>query len=387
MKDNNKMRIAILGSRGIPNRYGGFEIFTQGLSIKLAKLGYQVFVSCESPKEEKKNLPSNYEEAYLFYFPIRPPKSYTLRKIYEVLYDGYSLLKASWQLDCDCVYMLGYAASIFFFIPKIFGKTLIVNADGLEWKRVKFSRLEKTLLLMCEKLMVVFSDKIIADSKMIKKYLDHKYHIKTKFIPYGVENFPKIDWDIKKLPEILKGKIHSNNYWLVVTRLEPENNIHTIINGYLASNSQKPLILIGDFTSLKYKESIKNILATKPPEKEVIFTGGIYCPDVLNTLRQNCFVYIHGHSAEGTSPALLEAMTLKRIIIAYRSKCAQEVGGDSLLYYKNYEELKKNINNIENSPGSFFMLKDRVYKRAKKYYFWNKIIKEYDDFFSIYKSK
>ena len=307
--------------------------------------------------------------------------------MYEVIYDGYSLLKASWFLDCDIIYMLGYSASIFFFIPKIFGKTLIVNADGFEWKRAKFNRMEKALLLVCEKLMAIFADKIIADSNVMKTYLDKKYVIKTKFIPYGVEDFPQIAWDPKKLPETLKEKVDSNNYWLVVTRLEPENNVHTIINGYLASNSRKPLVLIGNFTSLKYEKFIKNILGTKPPKKEVIFTGGIYDPDIINMLRQNCFAYIHGHSAEGTSPALLEAMALKRIIIAYRSKCAQEVGGDTLLYYKNSHELREKMEMIENEPGSFLILKDAVYKRAKKYYFWNQIIKKHDDFFSIFKSK
>ena len=163
--------IAIIGSRGIPNNYGGFEGFTEVLSQNLAKKGYEVYVSCEHPGE--KDNPDTFNGVNLFYFPIKHPKSHAMGMIYEVLYDVYSLFVAS--IRAEQVYMLGYSAALFFFIPKLFGKTLYLNPDGLEWKRAKFNSPIKLLLKINEKLGTFWADMIIADSKGIKKYYDEKY--------------------------------------------------------------------------------------------------------------------------------------------------------------------------------------------------------------------
>ena len=135
-----KSSIAIIGSRGIPNNYGGFEGFTEILSENLVKKGYTVHVSCEHPGE--KNCSETFNGVNLFYFPIKHPKSSIMGMIYEVLYDVYSLFVAS--MRAEQVYMLGYSAALFFFIPKLFGRTLYLNPDGFEWKRAKFNSSCKT---------------------------------------------------------------------------------------------------------------------------------------------------------------------------------------------------------------------------------------------------
>lgn len=373
------MNISIIGSRGIPNLYGGYEKFTERIGVDLAKKGYHISVSCEHSKEKKP--PLEYNGVSLFYFPIRPPKSRTLRQAYEILYDAYSLLKAS--QNSDCIYMLGYGASMFFFIPRIFGKTLIVNSDGIEWKRNKFNRLEKSLIKACEKLMVVFADKIIADSREVKKYLDARYNIDTKFIPYGVSEMPHVAWDNAKLPDNLsRGKIQPNEYWLVAARLEPENNIHTIVEGHLKSESKKPLIIVGSFSSPKYEKFVYNLLTDNLKNNEDIFICSDYSRDLLYMLRQNCFAYIHGHSVGGTSPALLVAMIMKKIILANDNEFTREVCDDFALYFKDTDDLGNKITLIEKNPENYFKLKEDIYKRAKEEYSDDKILNEYISLFN-----
>ena len=268
-----KTSIAIIGSRGIPNNYGGFEGFTENVSERLVKKGYQVYVSCEHPGD--KSCSDTYNGVNLFYFPIKHPKSSLMGMMYELLYDIYSMFWASFRVDQ--IYMLGYSAALFFFIPKLFRKKLYLNPDGLEWKRAKFNSPIKLLLRVNEKMGSFWADKIIADSKGIKKYYDKKYDIDSTFIAYGASEIPTVEWDDDKLPEILKHGISINPaYWLLVARLEPENNIHTIVEGYIKSNAKKPLIIVGNYASSQYEDFVNDIIQKNGDNKQIVFTGGIY---------------------------------------------------------------------------------------------------------------
>ena len=146
-----------------------------------------------------------------------------------------------------------------------------------------------------------------------------------------------------------KSTINPDEYWLAVARLQPDNNIETILNGYIKSNSEKPLIIIGDFScDDDYEKSLKSILNNNT-NKKIIFTDGIYNQEHLNMFRQNCFGYIHAHSIGGTNPSLLEAMIMKNIIIAHDNEFNKEVARDSVVYFKDYEDLNNQINLIENN--------------------------------------
>ncbi len=164
---NNKNSIAIIGSRGIPNNYGGFECFTENISQRLAEKGHEIFVSCEHPEND--NPPETFHDVNLFYFPIKHPKSNMLGMFYEIFYDVYSLIYAS--LMANQIYMLGYSAAPFFFIPKLFGKQLYLNPDGFEWKRNKFSGMVKFLLKFNEMMGVFWADKNHCRFKGNKKIL------------------------------------------------------------------------------------------------------------------------------------------------------------------------------------------------------------------------
>jgi rhamnosyltransferase len=374
----NKASIAIIGSRGIPNNYGGFEEFTEILSEQLVERGYDIHVSCEHPGE--KNRMENYNGVNLFYFPLKRPKSSILGMVYEVIYDIYSLFVAS--MRADQIYMLGYSAALFFFIPKLFGRTLYLNPDGFEWKRAKFNSMVKKLLMINEKMGAFWADRIVADSQGIKDYYDEKYDIKSSFIAYGASVVPQVQWDNEKLPEVLKNGVSINpSYWLLVARLEPENNIHTIINGYIESNTKKPLIIVGNFDSPQYEEYIKGIVSEKAGDKKIFFTGGIYDQDSLNMLRQNCFAYLHGHSVGGTNPSLVEAMAMESLLIAHDNQFNREVCEDSALYFGSSDELKNNIDNVENNPENYLELKSMAFKRVNKEYTWDKIVGQYHELF------
>src|SRR4030042_3326749 len=298
-----EFKIAIIGSRGIPAKYGGFETAVEAVAPKLAEMGWNVVVSCEGPRDRGK--PDVYKGVTLFYFPVRP----FFRVLYETLYDVYSLMKSS--LMCRCIYMLGYGAGLFFFLSKICRKKLVVNVDGLEWKREKFNKLERFILLASERAAVTFAEVLVADSREIKKYIEGRYRKKAVYITNGV-NAPQLEkWDTQKLGSqgLLKdAALLPDGYWLAVARLEPENNIHVIVRSFLTSNSNKKLVIIGNFSSKKYQRRVLEILEDRNAGKRVILTGAIYDVSLLNMLRGNCFAYVHGHSVGGTNPALLEAM-------------------------------------------------------------------------------
>lgn len=377
LSEKKKNSVAIVGSRGIPNNYGGFECFTENISQKLAKKDYDIYVSCEHPENE--DPPEKFNEVNLFYFPIKHPKSNILGMLYEIIYDAYSLFYAS--LKVDQVYMLGYSASIFFFIPKLFGKKLYLNPDGFEWKRNKFSGMIKFMLKIQERIGVFWADTIIADSKGIKNYYDNKYEKNSKFIAYGVSEIPKINWNKEYLPETLKDMDIESNYWLLVARLEPENNIHTIVEGYIKSKTKKPLVIIGNFLNSDYEKTITDMMDEMDEDKKIVFTGGIYNQKSLNMLRQNCFGYIHGHSVGGTNPSLIEAMVMKNILLTHRNQFNEEVCEDSALYFKDSEELKTKMDDIDKYPEKYQIMKNLAFFRVKQEYSWEKIVTEYDDLF------
>lgn len=375
--EKKKNSVAIVGSRGIPNNYGGFECFTENISQKLAKKDYDIYVSCEHPENE--DPPEKFNEVNLFYFPIKHPKSNILGMLYEIIYDAYSLFYAS--LKVDQVYMLGYSASIFFFIPKLFGKKLYLNPDGFEWKRNKFNGMIKFMLKIQERIGVFWADTIIADSKGIKNYYDNKYEKNSKFIAYGVSDIPKINWNEEYLPETLKDMDIESNYWLLVARLEPENNIHTIVEGYIKSKTKKPLVIIGNFLNSGYEKTITDMMDEMDEDKKIVFTGGIYNQKALNMLRQNCFGYIHGHSVGGTNPSLIEAMVMKNILLTHKNQFNEEVCEDSALYFKDSEELKTKMDDIDEYPEKYQIMKNLAFFRVKQEYSWEKIVSEYDDLF------
>jgi rhamnosyltransferase len=356
-------KVAIIGSRGIPAKYGGFETFVEEVSTRLVEQGLDIYVSCEGGSALKT---PDYKGVKLFYFPLKP----FYRVIYETIYDIYSMIKSC--TICDSIYVLGYGAGFFFFIPKILGKRLIVNVDGIEWRRNKYNRLEKMILYWSEMFAVAFADVIVADARAIKKYIELTHKKDALFIPYGAVTSQKESWDISKLDGISCGELLKNlgpnEYYLVVARLEPENSIYEIVEGHILSGTGKKLVIVGNFLNQRYEKKIQDMISAHHSGDRVIFTGGIYKNGLLNMLRQNCYAYIHGHSAGGTNPSLLEAMVMENIIIAHDNVFNREVGGSSLLYFKDAKELAGQLAIVESKIDAYAGLKKMASTRVKEEY-------------------
>jgi rhamnosyltransferase len=372
------MKIAIIGSRGIPAKYGGFETFAEGLSARLVEKGYDVTVSCEyQTPDERLN---DFKGVKLSYFPFKPPHSYFLRKFYENLSDLYFLFKLTRKNDI--IYFLGTEVGMFLFIPKVLkqGIQLIVNIDGVMWKRTKFNLFERWLLKVNHNFATWFADVIVADAEEMKKFIVNNFRDKSIFIPYGVEESETVKWNketLKKIGLFPDFKIFKDKFWLVVARLEPENNIHMIMEGFSKSDSKYPLIVVGDFTSGKYEKKIRDIISKSP---NIHLLGSIYDLELLNMLRQHNFAYIHGHSVGGTNPSLLEAMIMKNFIVAHDNGFNREVCGDWGLYFSDSTDLMKIINEISNTSENFsFKLKS--FERVKNKYSWRLVVESYCQLF------
>lgn len=381
------MKFSIIGSRGIPAKYGGYEVFAEQIATRLAQKGFSVTVCCEFQEEKV----DTYQGVHLENFPFPPPQNYTLRKFYETLSDIYFMIKMA--RSSDLMYVCGTTAGGVMFIPKLLNRKmkLFVNIGGLEWKRDKWSKLERLFLKINTQLATVFADSIIIDSKSMRKYVGKNWRDKTVFVPYGAEIPQEIAWDKNKLDYLTKrckniNSINKNEYWLEIARLEPDNNIHIVLEGYLKSGSNMRLVVIGDYTSEKYKKVLENIIANDN-EGRVLMLGGIYGDGkLLEMLRQNCYAYIHAHSFGGTNPSLLEAMASKIIILANDNEFNREVCADSACYFKTADELAQKIDILEKDNINFKKLKNQVYGRAKTKYSWEKIVNEYEDLFKLQSS-
>ena len=231
---------------------------------------------------------------------------------------------------------------------------------------------------------MIFSDIIIVDAEGMKKFVNDKYHYKTFFIPYGANLIDEAPWDEDKLETLniynkLKQYITMNRYWLVVSRLEPGNNIEVIIKAFLEAKTKFPLIIVGNFANNKFRKEIENLVAMS--KDRIFLTGGIYESEVLEILRQNCFAYIHGHSTGGTNPSLLEIMISKTIIIAHDNMFNKEVCQDTALYFNSVNDLKNKLGMLESNPSPYVDLKEKAYNRVRENYNWDKIINEYENVF------
>lgn len=367
-------KIAIVGARGIAN-YGGFETFVSELAPRLVKNNFEVYCTCEKDNE----MPSEYKGAKLIYFPFKMPSNYQLRKAAEFFYDIYFGFICSFK--CDIIYFLGFSANIFTFFPRLIGKKSLVNMAGVEWERSKFNRIERSLLKLFFKLSLIGSNALIIDNKKLINHINERYHYKIIYIAYGTNEIPKVSWNQEIINFYTKLKVKAGEYWLAVVRLQPDNNVETILNAFVESESEKPLIIIGDFScELSYEKFLKKILKDNP-DKQIIFTGGIYDQEHLNMFRQNCFGYIHAHSIGGTNPSLLEAMIIENIIVAHDNEFNREVAGDTVVYFKNSQDLKDKLESIENSYRDYTNLKIRAHEKVKENYSWDYIVTEYKSMF------
>ncbi len=356
------MKIGILGCRGIPNAYGGFEQFAQYLSEGLVGLGHSV--SVYSPHTHSYQL--DYWNGVRI-IHVQDPEM-KVGTIGQFIYD-YNCIMDSHKREFDIILQLGYTSSSVWhkLLPK--NVPIITNMDGLEWKRTKYNKFVKVFLKHAERLAAIHSDYLVADSIGIQKHLMKTYDRQSTYIPYGANLFndPSVN-----AVENLDVKIFG--YDMAVARLEPENNIEIILEGFTESNVNRNFLLVGDYFT-KYGLYLRE----KFTDERIRFLGKIYDINILNNLRFFSNLYFHGHSVGGTNPSLLEAMASNALICAHDNIFNKSILVEDAFYFKNPEDVMNILSTTGNKNDHGFKI-DNNRDKIAQYYNWPKIIESYENF-------
>ncbi len=360
------MKIAVTGTRGIPNRYGGFEQFAQKLSAGLAKRGHDVWVyntqfhPYKEPEYRGVSIVSK----------ISPEK--LMGSSANYLYD-YLCIRDAIHRRADIILECGFASAAPVYPYLNLKKTrLITQMDGMEWKRAKWGKQTRRIIRKSIIKTIRYSDAIICDHPEILKFYAMNYGLQPVYIPYGAEIMGAGDKAVLEAFKLVAGQ-----YYLVVARLEPENNIRNILLGYLAAELDEPLIVVGDHGG-KYGRQIMREFRDK---EQIIFAGGIYHEESLDNLRHYSKALIQGHSVGGTNPSLLEAMAAGAWIIAHDNPFNRYILEEDSLYFQSIDELTELLREMHNSRSSAPDMIRNNHDKIRNDYQWGDIIKKYEDLF------
>ena len=360
------MKIAILGTRGIPNNYGGFEQCAEYLSIGLVEKGHQVTVYSPDFHPYKSE---NYKGVRI----IRKPglKSFLGNSASNFIYD-YLCFKDAVRKDYDIILELGLitsALSIIFCNHK--NKVVVTNLDGLEWKRSKWNNLVQKITKSLEEYGVKHSDYLIADNIGIQKYILDEYNRNSEFIPYGaVDTVAPNSSCLKEY-----GIIPDTDYILTVARLEPENNLEMMFNGYISSGIKNPYYVIGNHLT-NYGDFLKD----KYRNTGITFLGGIFNKHHLDNIRYYSKFYLHGHSVGGTNPALLEAMAANTFILAHDNQFNKSVVNQNAFYFNSPNALAALLNDKEIVKYKIEFARNNL-NIIDEVYRWSIIVNQYESCF------
>lgn len=356
------LKIGILGTRGIPNRYGGFEQCAEYLATGLTGKGHEVWVYNSHNHEYQGK---EWNGVHIIH--CKDPE-HKLGTAGQFIYDLNCILDAR-KRDYDVLLQLGYTSnSIWYKLWPGYCKN-VVNMDGLEWKRSKYSKKVQRFLKYAEKWAALHGDVLIADSVGIQQYLKETYQKESHFIAYGAVLFENPDVAI-----LSKYDLKPYAYDMLIARMEPENNIEMIIRGHLASGTQRPLMVVGK-TDNAFGTYLVNTYSKEPG---IRFTGGIYDTNIINNLRYYSCLYFHGHSVGGTNPSLLEAMACNCLIVANDNVFNRTILETDAHYFANEQQLADIVNRIDDKSAYAPMLEHNI-KKIRTRYNWARIVDEYEE--------
>src|SRR5258705_10898476 len=322
-----RTNLAIVGISGLPNNYGGFETLTEYLVENLSE-NIDITVYCSSI--DMKSKLKTYKGANLEYIP------FTSHGAFGIIYDSIALFKAVYKYDR--VLFLGFGGGFVIPFLKKYKSKIILNIGGLDWKRDKWSPFAKKIIKIAEKFLVKNSGQIISDNIGIQNYILEEYRRESTLITYGGDQAKK-----QEIPESLL-EIYpflKHEYAFIVTRIQADNNIEMILDAF--NNQNKiPLVIVGNWQNSGYG---KNIRLKYNNKKNLILLDAIYDRLDLDVLRSNCTLYIHGHSAGGTNPSLVEAMYLGLPVFAFASGYNEYTTEHKAIYFKNADQLTGLVNN------------------------------------------
>ncbi|WP_139691830.1 beta 1-4 rhamnosyltransferase Cps2T [Sporolactobacillus terrae] len=375
--------IFIIGSKGIPANYGGFETFVEQLTVRRINKEIKYHVTCLSDNNNE----FYYNGVHCFNIDV-----WNIGSGKAVLYDIFSIkrcieyIKLNNLKNC-IVYVLAcrIGPMIAHYKKELshYGAKLYVNPDGHEWKRSKWSKPIQKYWKISEKLMVKSADLLICDSKGIERYiLDQysQYHPKTTFIPYGADIEKSKDMIENKFNVWLeKNSLKCGNYFLIVGRFVPENNYELMIKEFMNSNTNKDLVIISNVKENAFYKKLL-VLTNFKTDSRIKFVGTVYDKELLKKIREMAYGYIHGHEVGGTNPSLLEAMSTTAINLLLDVVFNKEVGKDGALYFnKHLGNLSKLIDQVDHlSKETVSLLQVKAKSQIYKNYSWDKVINSYE---------
>lgn len=355
-----KTRLGIIGTVGVPAKYGGFETLAHQLVLNLPK-DFDITVYSSSKSYSKSERVSEWEGAKICYIPLNA------NGWQSVIYDILSMIHAIFF--CDVLLVLGVSGCIFLpFIKMFTSKKVVVNVDGLEWRRAKWSGWAKQFLIFSEKIAAQYADEIITDNAAIQKYVVDNYKINSRLIEYGADHVAPVAITpayVDKYPFL------AGDYAFKVCRIEPENNINMVLEAF-ARFEKLPLIIVGNWNHSNYGKEMRKLYSQYD---NLYLLDPIYESTELNTLRSNCALYVHGHSAGGTNPSLVEAMHLELPILSYGVIYNRITTKKKAMYFDGVEDI---ISTLRQLP--IIDLEEIAHDMksiADYYYTWSTITNKY----------
>ena len=355
---SRKKSVSIIGTVGLPAQYGGWETLTEHLVLELEDR-FDFTVYCSAPHYEEKS--THFSKAKLKYIRLKA------NGIQSIPYDIFSMLHAIKY--SDYLLVLGVSGCIFLPVLRLLtNKPVVVNIDGLEWKRDKWGILAKWFLKLSEATAIRYADRVITDNKAIQTYVFEEYGKTSDLISYGGDH-------VEKITDIENVDIYpfvTESYSFTVCRIEPENNIHIILEAF--EQSDLTLVIVGNWNNSQYGKQLK---AKYLNADNIYLIDPIYNPEKLNFLRCHCSIYIHGHSAGGTNPSLVEAMSLGLAIVAFDVIYNRETTRNNACYFKGAAELIMTVNLLLVDDERRNAFGKSMYNLATNYYRWENIANQY----------
>jgi len=359
------MRLAILGTRGIPASYGGFETFAEHLSTRLVARGHEVTVYCRSHYTSPRQL--EFQGVRLQVLP-------TIHHKYldTVVHTFLSALHAAPQ-RYDAALICNAANAPFAPILRWTGTPVAINVDGLEHKRKKWNVIGRTYYLLAERLATILPNETVTDARVIQDYYRARYRADSTMIAYGA--------DVERRPDPLvrRWRVEPNRYVLYVSRLEPENNAHLVIEAFKRVRTAHKLLIVGDAPYAH--QYIAELKRRARGDKRILFTGFVFGRD-YRTLQQNAYCYVHATEVGGTHPALLEAMGFGNCVLTLAAPENVEAIGDAGIPYTDETDLAEKLQRVLRDGSLVHAYRNRAQTRVLQKYDWEYVVDRYEELFA-----
>lgn len=356
-----RLRFALLGIRGVPANYGGFETFAEQLGKRLAARGHEVTVYGRD-RWVRRGI-----DSYLGMRVIRLPAPRS-KYLETVIHSLFAAAHAAVR-PFDIVYVCNSANVPAVILLMLAGKRVVLNVDGLEWQRAKWNALGKAYYRLCAAFAARLPIHIVTDARVIQHHYRIAYGRDTDYFPYGTElELSRDD------AEVVRHQLVPGRYVLYVSRLEPENNAHVVLEAYRSVDARLPLAVVGDAPyASEYIAALKSTT-----DKRVRFLGGVYGRG-YRALQSGAAAYVQATEVGGTHPALVEAMGFGGAIIANDVPEHREVLGDAGLYYRTTAELAAALQSVLDDPTLAESLRSRARERAGRLFHWDRVTDAYEE--------